>query len=174
MRACDVAADLLDVVDEEDRVTGVASRAEVHARRLLHRAVHILIHDGRGRLYLQRRAEHKDCAPGLWDTSAAGHVDHGERYEDAAPRELAEELGLRDVALLELARLPASAATGGEFVRVYLGCCDAEPRPDPGEIAEGRWLAADAVGAWLAREPARFTGTFHGVYACYRAWLPGT
>ena len=35
-----------------------------------------------------------DLAPGKWDQSAAGHVDEGESYIEAALRETKEELGL--------------------------------------------------------------------------------
>lgn len=161
----DSGADLLDVVDAEDRVIGVASRADVHALSLRHRSVHILVHDGRGRFYVQRRSEFKDCQPGLWDTSAAGHVDHGEDYHVAAPRELAEELGLHGLVLTPVASLPASADTGFEFVRVYAACANAEPQPDPGEIAEARWCDRDELARWIAREPERFTASFRCIFA---------
>ena len=54
----------------------------------------MLIRNLRGDLYLQRRALHKDCDPGLWDSSSAGHVDRGEDYEVAAHRELRATDGL--------------------------------------------------------------------------------
>lgn len=161
--------ELLDVVDAEDRVIGVASRAEIHAQRLRHRAVHVLIRDAQGRLYLQRRAEYKDCDPGLWDSSAAGHVGHDEAYASAAPRELAEELGLTGVALVALCRLPASAATGYEFVQAYLGLAVTEPVPDPGEIAETRWCTPAALAAWMSAEPDVFTASFRAIFAAYHA-----
>ncbi|MGR8922094.1 MAG: NUDIX hydrolase, partial [Gammaproteobacteria bacterium] len=63
-----MAAERLAVVDGRDRVVGYATRAEVHARGLRHRAVHVLVSRDDGAVYVQRRAEHKDCAPGLWDT----------------------------------------------------------------------------------------------------------
>ncbi len=61
-----------DVVDEADRVVGRATRAAVHRRGLRHRAAHVFLFDGAGRLYLQRRSLSKDENPGLWDSSAAG------------------------------------------------------------------------------------------------------
>ena len=80
--------EIFDVVDENDRVVGRATRAEVHRRRLLHRAVHIVVSDGRGNVVLQKRSLAKDTCPGLLSTSCAGHVDAGESYEQAARREL--------------------------------------------------------------------------------------
>ena len=61
---------------------------------LLHPVVHLHLFDREGRLYLQRRPEWKDIQPGKWDTAVGGHVDYGERVEDALVRETREELGL--------------------------------------------------------------------------------
>lgn len=161
--------EMLDIVDAHNRVIGCAPRREVHRLGLRHRAVHMLIQDAEGRIYLQRRAPHKDVDPDLWDTSAAGHVDRGEDYLDAARRELHEELALADVDLQVLCDLPARAATGEEFVRVYVGRTASEPRPDPREIAAGGWWTLRDLGLWLAREPEVFTATFKQIYAEFQA-----
>jgi isopentenyldiphosphate isomerase len=83
--------ELFDVVNERDEVIGVAPRAQVHAEGLRHRAVHVLVFNPEGRLFVQRRSFAKDNSPGCWDTSAAGHLDAGEDYHAAALRELGEE-----------------------------------------------------------------------------------
>src|SRR5271154_1139776 len=88
--------ELFDVVDLDDQVIGQAPRREVHARKLLHRAIHVLVHDPNGHLFLQRRSLTKDSDPGCWDASCTGHVDAGEDYLIAARRELGEELGWHD------------------------------------------------------------------------------
>lgn len=170
----DSSADLLDVVDAEDRVIAVATRAAVHAQGLRHRSVHILVRDATGRLYVQRRSELKDCQPGLWDTSAAGHVDHGEDYATAAPRELAEELGLDGPTLAPLTHLPASADTGWEFVQVYLTETRTEPSPDPLEIAEARWCTLAELETWMAQEPHRFTDSLRMIMAAYACHVART
>lgn len=162
------AVEILDIVDADNNVIGSASRSEVHRRGLRHRAVHMLIGDGQGRLYLQRRSEHKDVDPGLWDTSAAGHVDSGEEYLAAAQRELGEELALFDVALQAICDLPAQPETGEEFVRVFLGYTTAEPQPDPREIAAGGWWSVPAIEQWLARDPGVFTATFKQIFSRFR------
>ena len=109
---------LFDVVDEKDRVIAVARRAEVHARGLLHRAVHVLVCRSNGDIFLQQRSMEKDSHPGKWDSSASGHLDSGEEYGPAAVRELQEELGIEPAHLHEVGALPASEATGQEFVRI--------------------------------------------------------
>lgn len=97
-----VSQELLDVVDIDDRVIDVKTRGEIHALSLMHRAVHILVFNAAGELFIQKRSMSKDENPGQWDTSAAGHVDSGEIYRQCAIRELREELGIRDI---ELSRL---------------------------------------------------------------------
>lgn len=165
LRPAVTAEELLDLVDEHDVVVGTATRAEIHRRGHRHRAVHVLVFDAAGQIYVQRRSWMKDCSPGLWDTSAAGHVDCGEAYADAAHRELAEELGLAPSAPLEmLFALDASPATGNEFVRVYRALANEEVVPDPVEIIDGRWLEPAALNHWLARDPGAFTTTFRRIW----------
>ena len=113
-----VSDELLDVVDENDRVIAVKTRGEIHAAGLMHRAVHILVFNRRGELFLQKRSLQKDEQPGLWDSSAAGHVDSGEAYLDCAEREIEEELGIvLERPLQPLFKLPASSRTGIRRVR---------------------------------------------------------
>ena len=128
-RACDPhplkdlpqkSGEIFDVVDENDQVTGQNTRGEVHANRLLHRAVHVFVFNKRGDLLLQQRSMFKDVHPGVWDSSVSGHLDSGEDYAAAAVRELDEEMGIRvDEAPEEIARIAPCEETGWEHVRLY-------------------------------------------------------
>lgn len=87
--------ELLEIVNDRGEIVGVAPRSEIHGNpALMHRVVHVLVFNGRGDLLLQKRSMKKDVAPGRWDTSVGGHVDPGETLEEAARREVAEELGI--------------------------------------------------------------------------------
>lgn len=165
--------ELFDVVDERDRVIGVARRADVHANGLLHRAVHILVCRGNGEIFLQQRSMEKDSHPGKWDSSASGHLDSGEGYDEAAIRELREELGIEVGELVEVGSLPASEATGQEFVRIYLARHEGPFKLHPGEIADGKWIQPDALQAWIREGPTDFARCFLDVFACARPSLPG-
>lgn len=85
----------LEYVNDKDEVVGIVSYEEANERQLAHRIARVFVFDDAGRLYLQRRSLNMNSAPGLWDQSAAGHVDIGESYEQAAARELEEELGVK-------------------------------------------------------------------------------
>ena len=75
---------------------GVFPRRECHGNpALIHRSVHVVILDSSGqKILLQKRSARKDIQPGKWDTAVGGHVDAGESVENAAVRELSEELGI--------------------------------------------------------------------------------
>src|SRR5881227_1939378 len=136
---CSAPDEPFPVVDENDRIRGYASRAEVHGNNLRHRAVHILIFDQAGQVYLQQRSRWKDRHPLKWDSSAAGHVAAGESYDDTARRELKEELGVL-VALQKIAKLPASQKTDQEFVCLYHGELRGDPIPKRSEIDTGAFF----------------------------------
>lgn len=165
-----IAEEIFDVVDAHDRVIGTAARSEVHARGLRHRAAHVLVFDPRGRLFVQRRSPAKDRAPGLWDTSAAGHLASGEGYLAAGVRELSEELGVvAEGALVPLFKLPAGAATDFEFAWVFRAMVSTPLRPDPAEISDGRWCDPETLAAWIERAPGAFTGSFRLIWRKLRA-----
>lgn len=157
--------ELFDVVDPTDRVVGTARRAEVHAHGLLHRAVHILVQRSDGAIFLQKRSMGKDCHPGLWDSSASGHLDSGESYDTAAYRELREELGVEVTALRKLARLEACENTGQEFVQVYHTRHEGPFTLHPSEIADGGWFGPAQIARWLKERPGEFPPCFHLVWA---------
>jgi 8-oxo-dGTP pyrophosphatase MutT (NUDIX family) len=84
----------VDVVDAHDNVVGKAKREEAHRKGLLHRVVFVMLFDADGRLYVQQRSLKKDLYPGFFEGSLSGHVLSGESFQEAAERELHEELGV--------------------------------------------------------------------------------
>jgi len=161
MPEMDGPEELFDVVDDQDAVVGRAPRREVHARGWRHRAVHVLVFNGAGELFLQKRAQSKDVAPGAWDSSASGHLAAGEDYDAAAVRELAEEIGLRvDRAPRRWLRLGAGPETGQEFVWVYRLEAEGPFTLNRDEIESGGWFTPAAVAALLRRQPEQFAGSF--------------
>ena len=148
--------EIFDVVDAADRVIGRADRATVHRRGLPHRAVHILVFNERGQLFLQKRSAAKDEFPRCWDSSAAGHLGAGEEYDMCAVRELEEELGLKPNAhrpLRRLFKIDACRETGWEHVWVYACRADGAMRLDSDEIESGVWLPWEDAVRLVRRTP---------------------
>lgn len=159
--------ELFDVVNDQDQVVGTAPRRVVHAQGLWHRAVHVLLFSPAAELFIQKRSAHKDTYPHCYDSSASGHLDSGETYDQCAVRELREELGL-DLpvgALTKQFKLSACALTGWEFVWVYSLQGAYSPVINPEEIESGRfWSRADLESA-IARDPDLFAPCFRHVLA---------
>jgi len=142
----------LDIVTEENVIVTRALRSECHGNPgLIHRAAHILVFNSRGQLLLQKRSMSKDIQPGKWDTSVGGHVASGETYEEAAFRELEEELGIRGVSLDYLYNYRMRNEMESENIRSYRCMIDVGIEFNREEI--------DAVRFWDMEEIAAAMGT---------------
>ncbi len=86
--------ELLEIVDEQDKVIGIETRDNIHQQGLLHREIHIWVKNDKGEILFQRRSPTKDTYPNLLDASVGGHVEPGMTYEATAVKEMKEELGL--------------------------------------------------------------------------------
>lgn len=153
-------SEMFDVVDDNDRVLRAEPRDVVHVNNLIHRAAHMLIFNKKGELLLQKRSIWKDRNPGRWDSSAAGHVDSGENYLEAAQRELREELGIEAPPLDSIGRLTPCGQTGWEFIEVYRGVHDGPFRPAPLEVETTAFFRLEEVLRWAAESPADFSPVF--------------
>jgi 16S rRNA (adenine1518-N6/adenine1519-N6)-dimethyltransferase len=156
------------IVDENDREIGTATRSEVHENNLRHRAVHILIFNEIGDLLLQKRSPWKDRHPLLWDSSAAGHVEANEQYDETAHRELDEELGVT-AELRPIGKLPASEKTGQEFIVVYRGEHNGPFRYPSEEISAVEFIPFDIVERWVANKPEDFAPGFLESWKLFKA-----
>jgi isopentenyl-diphosphate delta-isomerase type 1 len=168
--------ELFDVVDLDDRVVGQAPRREVHAKKMVHRAVHVLVHDPSGRFFLQKRSLSKDTFPGCWDSSCSGHVDAGEDYPIAARRELGEELGWHDASLplRPLLKLHASPETGHEFIQIFLlGPISGPFDLHPEEITDGRWIVPDELDRLIRENPDHVASALRLLWSHHRAEILG-
>lgn len=129
----------VDIVDENDVVIGRVSRSEMRSRRLRHRSVFILVRSTAGKVLIHRRSDDKDLWPGWWDFAVGGVVGAGESYDDAARRELFEEMGIT---------AEPHPIGGGSYaddhVALIARCFgvthDGAVQPQDGEVAEFEWV----------------------------------
>jgi isopentenyldiphosphate isomerase len=161
--------ELLDVVDTNDRVIEVRPRGEVHRLGLMHRSVHILVFNSAGDFFIQKRSMSKDSNPGLWDSSAAGHVDSGEDYLGCATRELGEELGIYQASSLEpLFRLSATQTTGMEHCTVYHCLYDGPMTLQEEEIEEGAWISQHEMDRRVSAQDPTLTSILKLIWNQFR------
>lgn len=156
-----MSEEIFDVVNERDEVIGRETRSEVHRLGLKHRSVHVLVFNARGQVFLQKRSRKKDRQPGLWDSSASGHLDCGEDYDACAVRELREEIGLQlSAAPQRLFKLAAGAETDQEHVWVYRCQAEGPFTLQPEEIERGGWFTPGEVTRWMAERPQEFASAW--------------
>lgn len=140
----------IQIVDEHDKPVGQASKQEAWDKGLYHRTVRIMVEDEQGRILLQKRAAGLELYPNYWDYSASGHVDAGETYDQAAARELREEVGI-DLPLEAVASYQTKKAYQGRilnrFNRTYRARLPkgAPFHPQLEEVSELRWFTPDAA-----------------------------
>lgn len=147
------ASELVDVVDGDDRVVGRATRAQVRMQNLRHRATYILVFNTRGQLFVHRRSVHKDVYPSYYDVAVGGVVGAGERYDDGAQRELAEELGITAVAPRPILKFQYEDADNRVNGRVYSCSYDGPLKLQAEEIVDGEWLDLDVVFERIRQAP---------------------
>jgi isopentenyl-diphosphate delta-isomerase len=180
-----VADELVVLLNADHRPIGSLPKGEAHHTDTpLHLAFSVYVFDPGGRVLATRRALAKQTWPGVWTNSCCGHPAPGEEVAAAARRRLGQELGLTpgrlDLVLPEFAyrAVAADGVVENEFCPVLFARVEADPRPDPAEVAEWRWVAWEsfrtvataapwALSPWaaaqvrqldLAGQPARIIG----------------
>ena len=118
------ANELVDVVDENDCVVDTVERHVMRERHLAHRASYIAVMDPSGRFLVEIRTLTKDYAPGLFDAVVGGVMQHGEKPDESAARELFEEVRLdaRDPmgSFTPLGKMRLPYRDGVHFLYAYL------------------------------------------------------
>ncbi|MFJ4692603.1 NUDIX hydrolase [Streptomyces sp. NPDC088766] len=145
------ADEILDVVDEHDRVVDRLPRGQVYARGLRHRCVFVRARDAEGRLFVHRRTPTKLVFPSLHDMFVGGVVGAGESYDDAALREAEEELGVSGLPRPEflLKFLYDGGARGSWWSAVYEVRCELPVNPQVEEVAWHAFLTEEEVESHL-------------------------
>ena len=159
------------LVDEEGREIGSAEKLEAHRNGgRLHLAFSIVLFNRNGETLLQRRSRRKYHFGGLWTNSCCGHPRPGEVLAEAAGRRLREELGvsteLRAVFCFAYrATDPGSGLSEHEVDHVFVGQLEDEPRPDPEEIDDLRWIERAELERDVEAHPERYTPWFEQLVA---------
>ncbi len=164
--------ELFEIVNEKGEVIGTAPRSRCHGDpTLLHRAAHVLVFNPEGSLLLQLRSKNKDIQPGKWDTSVGGHLGVGETYEQAAAREMAEELGVEGAELRHLYDYPLRNEVESEDIRSFYAVYDGPVSFQVEEIDGVRFWSMDEVRASLGK--GVFTPNFEQEFGLYEKWRHG-
>jgi isopentenyl-diphosphate delta-isomerase type 1 len=147
----DNASELFYLVDDQDSVLGSIARAKAHQdRNTIHRAVDIILTNSLDQVLVQKRSQFKDTNPGFWTLSASGHVTYGQSYDEAALRELEEELGVR-VPLTFLKKTLFRSEREQEYTSIYLGTLEDTPTHfDTTEVEAVKWVPIAKLPEFVA------------------------
>lgn len=159
--------DQVILVDEKDNILGTTSRKEAHTKGLRHRVSVIYLFNDNGEILVQHRDD------GRLDHSSAGHVDPGESYEEAAERELFEELGVENIPLEEFAKaFNGEVKPNGSIIKHQYTIYKCQTNPvkiNKEEIQKVYWAKPEDVSKDMAKDPKniKYTGGFKVSIECY-------
>ncbi len=148
----DPGDELVDVIDERDRLVGTVTRRELRARNLLHRCTYVFVRNAAGELYVHRRTTTKDVYPGFLDVCAGGVNAAGESFDACAARELDEELGVRATPTFRF-RHRYSGPSGQVWGAAYDVVWDGAIVWQPEEVSWGAFVSLWRVDEMIATEP---------------------
>lgn len=154
------------LVDENDETIGGSDLTTIHQKGLLHRVVMVAVFDERDRLLLQHRSLQVSTNAGRWDISAAGHVDEGDTYIEAAKKELSEEIGVCSDDLQEIAHYRHSAVLEGKilnrFIKIFKVNVPSTTKfkLEPTEVSEVKWFEIDELLKEVKANPGDFNSDF--------------
>ena len=158
----------ITIVDEHDNILRQGSKDEAQTKGLWHRVVRVMVEDEDGHILIQKRNADKQLYPGCWDNSAAGHVDAGESYRQAAKRELHEEIGITPE-LLEVDYYQAKGVFHGRklnrFVRLYKAVVPHSTSftIQKAELSEVKWVTLAELRALVGQHPHQASDGLHEV-----------
>jgi 8-oxo-dGTP pyrophosphatase MutT (NUDIX family) len=146
------ADEILDIVDEHDRVVARLPRGQAYAEGLRHRCVFIRARNAEGRIFVHRRTPDKLVFPSLYDMFVGGVVGAGESYDEAALREAEEELGVSGLPRPEFLFkfLYDDGAGHSWWSAVYEVRCDLPVNPQVEEVAWYDFLTEEEVERHLS------------------------
>ncbi|HQX98958.1 MAG TPA: isopentenyl-diphosphate Delta-isomerase [Flavobacteriales bacterium] len=156
--------EMVVLIDPNDREIGQMEKLEAHRTGRLHRAFSVFIFNAQGELLLQQRAANKYHSASLWTNTCCGHPRPGEALVAAGERRLEEEMGLhvplRPAFHFTYAAKLEDGLTEHELDHVLIGRSDRDPRPDPEEAADWRWVDRATLEGELAAHPGLYTVWF--------------
>jgi len=135
--------ELLDLVDEKDRIIGTVLRSAAHKNSaFIHREVLTLIFNSKKQTLFQQRSFNKDTGAGKWRVACAGHLQAGENPIEGIKREVKEELGI-DVnpIFLETQFFKSEDKTDSKFFWIYYAFYESNDfHYDRAEVNDLKWI----------------------------------
>ena len=152
----------VDVVDEDDNVTGKATYEEANEKKLIFRAANVFVFNSKGEIFIHKRSMDLPTFPGMWDVKVGGIVDSGESYGEAAKRELKEETGIGNAVLERLFLFKNRKGDHKDNRMVYRCAYDGPMTLQKEEIEEGRFVRIEEAEKMM--EEGKLSDSASGIF----------
>ena len=137
--------ELFDIVDENNKTIGTATRKETHAKGLLHKSVMFFIFNKKGELFLNQRSSNKPFNPSAYSLVLGGHVTKDDSYEETVIREAQEEAGITENPHFITTFKSRYKEKDKENVALYFFIVNKEPTLDKKEIQHGKFVPIEKI-----------------------------
>ena len=142
-------------VDDNDNVIGKVRKSICIEQGLIHRGICIFLFNKDNELFITLRKKNNPVFPNLWD-GVSGTVRWGETYEEAAHRELLEELNIStEIKFLFDFRYRSHKINSN--CRFFEGFADEEIKIKKEELKEGKWISIQDLNRLMKDNPEIFT-----------------
>lgn len=156
------------LVDDNDNKIGLMPKMMAHEKALLHRAFSVFIFNDKNELMLQQRAMHKYHSPGLWTNTCCSHQRDHESNIEAGRRRLKEEMGfeteLKETTSFKYKAPFDNGLTEHEYDHVLVGHYNGEPKINPDEVHDWKWMELEAVKKDISLSPQDYTEWFKIIF----------
>jgi isopentenyldiphosphate isomerase len=152
--------EMIDIVDENDKVVDIKPKSEVREKVLTHRGVDILLLNSRNEIFVHQRALTKMTYPGYWSLFAGGFVSHGEDYEQAALRELEEETGIKTDKLELIGNFRYKVENDDWFGKLFRITSDQKLKLQQEEIEKGMFIPIEQLGEFVRKNKIKPSNLF--------------
>ncbi len=156
------------LVNQNDEQIGLMPKMEAHEKAVLHRAFSVFVLNDKNEIMLQQRASHKYHSPLLWTNTCCSHQRDGETNIQAGSRRLFEEMGF-ETGLKELFHFIYKAPfdnglTEHELDHVMIGYYNDEPKINPDEVENWKWMGIEDVQKDMQIHPEIYTVWFKIIF----------
>ena len=154
--------ELLDIVNDEDIITGQQMRSIAHQLGLQHRGVHVFLFTPDNKMLVQKRSADRAASPSMLDCSVSEHVKAGESYLDAAVRGMKEEMDVEGIEIKLLVKFRMNyGLNDNEISTLYEGLVNPDKvKFDPIEIEEIYYYNVDELQKMIKEGNVKFCGWF--------------
>lgn len=139
---------IMEYVDENDNVIGCLPRSEIRKQKKSYRLIAVFVFNDKGQLLVQKRSSQLKRFPNYYESSVGGHVELGESYEEAALREMKEELGIKKpLKFVKKKKITYEEVT--KFVTLFECSTNQKLKIDKQEVKEAKFMDISQIKAMI-------------------------